>query len=81
MNPLHAVSVAVCDTESTKLTTSLYCSLVLPYWWAFILYAKAIPAIPTALLSDNITFVDVLGRKTSLTYTEFRMPSLRNSIM
>ena len=33
---------------------------------------RSIPAIPTGLLSDNITFVDVLGREMSLSYADFR---------
>ena len=33
---------------------------------------KSIPAVPTGLLSDNITFVDILGREMSLSYADFR---------
>ncbi len=32
----------------------------------------AIPAIPTTLLSGNITLVDVLGKKMGLSYSDFR---------
>lgn len=32
----------------------------------------AVPAISTTLLSGNITLVDVLGRKMSLSYRDFR---------
>jgi len=45
--------------------------LLLPYWRAFVLYMKSIPAIPTALLSDKITFMDILGRRMSLSYADF----------
>ena len=37
---------------------------------------RSIPAIPTGLLSDNITFVDVLGREMSLSYADFLASAL-----
>ena len=46
--------------------------LFLPYWRAFFICLRSIPAVPTGLLSDNFTFIDVLGRKMSLSYADFR---------
>lgn len=36
------------------------------------MFMRSIPAVPTGLLSDKITFVDVLGRGMSLSYADFR---------
>lgn len=72
MDCSYAVSEPVPIVRSSELIMFLHFSRLLPYWRASMLYIRAIPAIPTALLSDNIMFTDVLGRKMILTYSDFR---------
>ena len=44
---------------------------LLPFLRGLQLFFKTIPVVPSLLLSDNITFIDVLGRRASLSYVEF----------